>query len=704
MPVEIRGCAGRAAAAARASIRPPRWSTVRRVSMQISQSIRRGWSRRGAARRLAALVAVLAVCAIAIPVLALAGTPGVGYDVSFPQCSGSGVATLPASPSLAVVGVNDGRPFTSNPCLVAELKWAGAGAQVYLNADDPGPSVRVRRGRLVQLKTHWPTTAQLAPKRCVRTGPHGTTATAPCAYDYGWSAAKDAYGRVAAAMRVLVAGNPPPGTLPVTPLRWWLDVESANVWLRGTALNTAAINGFLGYLQSVHAASVGIYSNRFDAHAIFTPASRFAPGTERWLATGSGTLAGGLSYCGYPGFVGDTLSMVQYWPSSLDADAPCVGYITGALDPAAGVPATMAVTLSHPAPAGGAQLTLSSSSAGGRFTGPGQTVPAATLALDIPAGANKSAAFAYTDTRVGTPTLTALGTLGRIANFASVTPGPLYGIVITPNQLTVPVGAAVTLTATGYDRYGNRIPRAVAPTWSASPGVAATLTRGPARTVTLRAMAAAPVSVTAALGAVSGSRTYTITVPAGGTPGTISGSARLVAGMASGPQRVRIWTPAGPGGSVWTLVPASPTGLIATGPNGPWVRTLTETVGPGAIFSPAFYLRETAAGTTAITATQGGLVITRPETVAAGAAVRLAIAPGSVRLGVGASLVLRARAGDAYGNIAPAVVRWSVSPAADVRLSSRHTAAVVIRGVRPGSAAVVITLGRLSARASVTVP
>ncbi len=678
---------------------------MRRVSLQLFKSIRRAWSRLGTLGRTAPAVAALAAVGIAIPVLALGQTPGIGYDVSFPQCSGSGVQALPAAPSLAVVGVNDGTPFTSNPCLAAELKWAGAAAQVYLNADDPGPSIRVVRGRLVQRRTHWPSTAQTSPKRCVLTRPRGTTATVACAYDYGWGVARDAYGRVAAALRTLAAGNPAPGSLPVTPLHWWLDVESANVWLRGTALNTAAINGALGYLQSVHAASVGIYSNRADAHGIFTPASRFLPGTERWLATGAGTLAGGLSYCGYPGFVGDTLSMVQYWPSSLDADASCVGYITGALAPAAGVPATMHVTLSHPAPVGGAQLTLSSSSPGGRFTGPNQTVPAGTLVLDIAAGATSSAPFAYTDARVGTPTLTALGTLGRIENFASVAPGPLFGIVIAPSQLSVPVGAAVALTATGYDRYGNRVRRTVAPTWSVSPGVAATVTRGPARSVTLRAMASGPVTVTAALGAITGTRTYTITVPAGGTPGTITGSARLSAGAPSGPQRVRIWTPAGPGGSAWTLAPSSPTGQIATGPNGPWVRTLTETVGPGAIFGPVFYLRETAAGNTAITASQGTLAITRPETVVLGPAVRLAITPSAVRVGVGASVVLRALAGDAFGNLAPAVVRWSASPAADVRLSGRRaTAAIVVRGLRAGSATVRITLGRLSARAKVTVP
>ena len=655
---------------------------------------------------MAPAVAALAVLAIALPVLAFAGTPGVGYDVSFPQCSGSGAQTLPAGPAVAVVGVNDGRPFTSNPCLTAELRWAGPAAQVYVNADDPGPHVHVVRGRVLQLPTRWPTTAQKTPQHCVLTRTNGTTLTRPCAYDYGWNAARDAYARVGASLRALASATPGSPSLPVTPLHWWLDVESANVWLRSTALNTASINGFVGYLQAVHAASVGIYSNRSDAHSIFTPASRFAAGTERWLATGSGTLAGGLSYCGYPGFVGDTVAMVQYWPSSpqLDADAPCVGYITGPLGPVAGATATgLRVTLSHPAPTGGVQLTVSSSSSGGRFTGAGQLVPAATLVLTIPAGATKSTGFAYSDTRVGTPTITALGTLGRIANLGSVTPGPVAAMVIAPSQLTLPVGATHTLTATGYDHYGNAVRHSVAPTWSVSPGIAATLPHGPAQAVTLRGMAAAPITVTATLGSVTAQRTYTVVAPAGGTPGTITGSARLIAGTASGPQRVRIWTPAGPAGAVWTIRPASAKGLVSASPNGPWAGSLVETIPPGQIFSPVFYQRETVAGTTRIMAIQGALAIMRAEAVVPGAPARLAITGSPLNLSVRGSVVLLARTTDRFGNAAPAVVRWTVSPAGAVHVSSRHAAVLVVHGLKAGTVSVTATLGRLTARARVVV-
>src|SRR5271166_5852473 len=98
LAVEICGSCGPPFGAGGVSNLPPRWSTVRPVSLQPVTSIRGAWSRLGALGRTAPLLAGLAAVGIAIPVLALAQTPGVGYDVSFPQCSGSGVQALPATP------------------------------------------------------------------------------------------------------------------------------------------------------------------------------------------------------------------------------------------------------------------------------------------------------------------------------------------------------------------------------------------------------------------------------------------------------------------------------------------------------------------------------------------------------------------------------------------------------------------------------
>jgi hypothetical protein len=106
-------------------------------------------------------------------------TPGPGFDISFPQCDGP----EPASPAFAVVGVNGGRAFTGNRCLARQYVWSlGAASRVqprsafYMNTGKPGPQ-----------SPRWPGAGATTPQPC------DGSASASCAYDYGWLAAGDAY-------------------------------------------------------------------------------------------------------------------------------------------------------------------------------------------------------------------------------------------------------------------------------------------------------------------------------------------------------------------------------------------------------------------------------------------------------------------------------------------------------------------------------
>ena len=439
---------------------------------------------------------------------------GGGWDVSWRQCTNSGnTEGLPGSPTIGIIGVNAGRPFTTNPCLKSELEWAGSAAQVYVNTNNPGPA-----------SARWPTTAQTSPEQCVLTKPNGTTETPSCAYDYGWNAAQSAYTTLTNA---LVGQSKQPSSL-----EWWLDVESANTWLPSTTLNTASIDGTIAYLDAQHVRSVGIYANQNDAHTIFTAASTFPAGTLSWLSTGETTLVGGLSYCNHPGFTHNGVALVQYLPSSpaLDADARCVGYISGPLNPLASVAATgLTVNLLRPAPVGGVRLTLSSSSSAGRFssTGPAGASSKTALAITIPA-TKSTATFSYWDTRAGYPGITARGALGRIANIATIVPGPVSSLSISPGSLTLPAGAAHALTVTGDDKWGNAIVAPLSPTWTVTPSGAATLSRGPAGRVTLRGLATGTVTVTATLGSLVTHQILEIVPPPGGGTGTIPGVGRAV--------------------------------------------------------------------------------------------------------------------------------------------------------------------------------
>jgi hypothetical protein len=234
--------------------------------------------RRGVARRVwVAAVAVACACAAVVPGWAAAS--GGGWDVSFPQCSGSGIVGLPADPAIGIVGVNDGRPFTTNPCLSAQAAWAGTALHAYINTDDPGPRSR-QWPAVTTAKTH------TGPKRCIAI--RRSRATTACAYDYGWKAARDAYARMSSVLQRLAAQGPVGHVATsASALRWWLDVESANRWSGSVAMNTASIAGSLGYLRAAKVASVGIYANRYDSHTLFTTNSgTFPAGTLSWLATG----------------------------------------------------------------------------------------------------------------------------------------------------------------------------------------------------------------------------------------------------------------------------------------------------------------------------------------------------------------------------------------------------------------------------------
>ena len=655
-------------------------------------------------RRVALAIAVVIAVGVSLTSFATAATSGGSWDVSWPQCSGTGIESLPGAPTIGIVGVNNGYPFSSNSCLAAELQWAGTASQLYINIDDPGPAVRVSAtGKVTQLPTRWPTIAQASPKKCVLTKPNGTTATPACAFDYGWNAAADAYVRVTNALKTL----PSSASTPTPPFAWWLDVESANRWLSSTTLNTAAISGSIAYLDAQHATSVGIYANRNDSHTIFTPGSIFPAGTVSWLATGATTLAGGLGFCNYSGFTQNGLAMVQYWPHTprLDADAPCVGYISGQLNPVAGTPVSgLTVHLLHPAPTGGVTLTLTSSSSAGRFSvnGPAGPGSPSNVLLTIPP-TQSTATFSYWDTHAGSQGITALGALGRIANIATVAPGPVHTLSIAPSTLTLAVGASRTLTAMGSDAWGNAIGPAPTTTWSVTPSLAATISHGPAAAVTLRGVAAEPVTVTATHGSLVARRTIVIVPPVGGGLGTISGVGRVVAGTSSGPRNVRLWTPAGVNPVVMTVRSSSRHGVVSMSPTGPWTRSLKVQIAPGAIYSTPFYSRETTAGVAMLTATYGSTVIRQGEAVRAAAPVRLLITPSALRLALGKSFMLTAFTRDRFGNMVSVAPRWGLSAGGRVHISSVHRHAPSVRGVRVGSVHVTATLGAVRGRSLIIV-
>jgi LysM repeat protein len=181
-----------------------------------------------------------------------------GLDISYPACG-----RAPETGAFTVIGLNDGRPFTTNPCFEAEYEAAAQQAlpSVYLNS---------AYGRVMF--------GQIAADCADEADALGQSRLEERAYAVGCSEAEAAIGALA-------------GT-PVAAI--WVDVESANTWSTDPALNRVTLEGMLVTLLNRQSASVGVYASP-------RPWVRITGGWHllslpEWIATGPPGNPG----CSYP--------------------------------------------------------------------------------------------------------------------------------------------------------------------------------------------------------------------------------------------------------------------------------------------------------------------------------------------------------------------------------------------------------------------
>jgi len=216
---------------------------------------------------------VVAVALGAVVLAAAVGTVAFGLgrygnDISWPQCGGA----FPTKTGFGIVGVNNGVPFSQNPCLAAEWQWAlanKAAPAYYMNISNPGTS---------------------SPSS------YGASAAA-----YALNYATSATGASSATNHV-----------------WWIDVETANSWSSSQAANAAVVQGALTYLKQHTAKSVGIYSTGYQ-WGVITGGVRL--GAPVWAA-GASSAASAPSMCG-TGFTGKPVKVVQYPAGAYDGDYRC---------------------------------------------------------------------------------------------------------------------------------------------------------------------------------------------------------------------------------------------------------------------------------------------------------------------------------------------------------------------------------------------
>ncbi|MBX6772059.1 MAG: hypothetical protein IRY83_10070 [Chloroflexi bacterium] len=244
-----------------------------------------GQMRRCGTRLLSAVLAVLLLTWFGGGTTARAAGAS-GVDVSFPNCG----QPLPTSrQDVVIVGVEGGRPFTTNPCLAEEFRWASAAGrhyEVYINTAYPSGTQAHRGDR----------------------GPRGTCPAGDLAcraYNFGFNNAEFAYHY--AQSQYAVADT------------WWLDVETANTWSDNPALNVQAIQGAIDSLRSHHL-RVGIYSIPSMWRKI---AGTYTVDLPKWTVRLTGSVPADAYCAPENGFGGGAIAMVQEGGSGLDRDIRC---------------------------------------------------------------------------------------------------------------------------------------------------------------------------------------------------------------------------------------------------------------------------------------------------------------------------------------------------------------------------------------------
>src|SRR4051794_5774940 len=223
-----------------------------------------------------------------------------GYDVSWPQCSGTSAHHLPSgSPRYVILGLTHGAGHTANPCLADQLAWARS------------------RGTAVggYLVPSYPTSAQ---RSAAATGAYGVCTTLRCRLR------NDGAAQASDALRVMQQVGL---ALPMV----WIDVEfrTGPAWSRVDARNRAVLHGVVRGLRDA-GMRFGVYTTSYMWQHI-TGGWRLK--VPNWLPAGNGDVTTAKSRCATTGTGGPTW-LAQYtreWDENLTC--PVMDPVPGRVSP-----------------------------------------------------------------------------------------------------------------------------------------------------------------------------------------------------------------------------------------------------------------------------------------------------------------------------------------------------------------------------------
>ena len=340
------------------------------------------------------------------------------------------------------------------------------------------------------------------------------------------------------------------------------------------------------------------------------------------------------------------------------------------------------------APGGGTVVSLASDSAGTAvFSATSGGAPVASVT--IPAGSS-STTFYYGDTKSGTPTITASGSLTSATQSATVNPGTATTFAVTSVALSGSAAATATLgpaTVERRDAFGNPSP-------APGGGTAVTLASNSAGTAVFAASSGGTPTSTVTIAAGSASTTFWYGDTKAGTP-TLTASGSLtsatqdatispaaastfaitsapVSGTASASATLGALTvvrldPFGnavvaPAGGTTVTLGSNSTGTAVFSATSGGATTTTVTI-PAGSSSTTFYYGDTKAGAPTITASGSLTSATQGATITAGTATKLGFGQQPTNTAQGSSITpaVAAQVQDQFGNVTTSTASVTVA-------------------------------------------
>lgn len=268
----------------------------------------------------------------------------------------------------------------------------------------------------------------------------------------------------------------------------------------------------------------------------------------------------------------------------------------------------------------------------------------------------------------------------------TVTQATLTAITVSPSSINLPVGGQTALFAEARFSDGSTSDFTEQAVWTSSEPAKVSVSNAAGTRGKVSALAGGSATVTARFGAISGAAQLMVT-------------ASVLTALAVTPASATLLEQ--------TELQLSAKGTYSDGT----VADVTSVVswsslsGAVATVSPGGKLTGVTPGTTQVLAVLGGAMAQVPVTVTANTILYIAVLPGNVTIGAGATSQLRAMARRADNTLRDVtdLATWSTTNASFVTVGSAAADRGLVRGVTAGSAQVEASLQGLKGSATVTV-